>query len=265
MLRAMTNSRPERISLPLAEALHAIAPLPDRLAAAVRPRSGSLAESDQRQRVGRYTLELSSAALNIGIEHLVAWRALALGAGFLPAYTFLTLLRTAIECSAFARWLLDPGLDRDTRRRRGIGAQLADYDERRKWEAAAGVRPDPPGKPAKQRMADLEAEARRLGLKPIRPLNRVVLAARYVLEDGAQDKVGEMLYRVLSGAAHGKQWTVLQAVREITDDMWARTTIDQGLAASATMVAVVVARDSIDDLERYNGPLAAQDGRPSSG
>jgi len=246
---------PTRVAPELMAALGMIEPLPERLGAAVRPRPGSLADGDQRQRVGLYTLELATPALGIGVEHLAAWRALALDARWLPAYPFLSLLRVSIECGALARWLLEPGIDRDVRRRRGMGAQWVDYDERRKFENVAKVYPDPPGRSAHERQRDLETVAKRHGLPLIKPSPSTRLAEQYVLPATPPDdvKLGEMLYRVLSGAVHGRQWTLMQGAREIGHDRWGRTTINQGAATSAILVAAHVCMDALLDLERYTG------------
>jgi hypothetical protein len=136
-----------------------------------------------------------------------------------------------------------------------MGAQWVDYDQRRKFENAANVYPDSPGKPAQQRQRDLEAIAKRHDLALIKPPVSTRLAELYVLPatEPAQDKLGEVLYRTLSGAVHGRQWTLMHAEREIDHGRWGRTTINQRTATSATLVAVHVVMNALTDLERYTG------------
>src|SRR5829696_7116127 len=118
---------------------------------------------------------LAATAMAAALDHLRAWRTL-LKAGVMPSYAHMSLLRTAHESALLAYWLVEPGLDPDTRRARGIAAQRDDYEERRKFEASAGVTTPPSeGKLAEGRLADLMKEARRLGLTQVSKKRQVLL------------------------------------------------------------------------------------------
>jgi hypothetical protein len=93
--------------------------------------------------------------LSAALDHMRAWRTL-LHAGEVPTYAHFSLLRTAHESALIALWLLEPGLLADERRARGLAAQMADYEEKRKFqEDMAVMAVPPPAQTAAQRPAHL--------------------------------------------------------------------------------------------------------------
>jgi len=129
------------------------------------PAVGSTAASDLVEPERFYAHHLAQTCIRAALDHLVAWRHLQFKAGIMPMYAHMSLLRTAHEAALLAEWLMDPVIDDDTRRARGIAVQLEDYDERRKFEdSTGGPRMPLQGKNAAGRIADLKAVAGRLGL-----------------------------------------------------------------------------------------------------
>lgn len=249
-----------RVSPELVAALLAIEPLTARLHSATLARPGSPAAKDARARVGRHAHELATASLSMGVEHLEAWRLLAFEAHVLPPFVYLTLLRAGIEGAVMARWLLEAGITRDARRSRGLGAQWADYDDRRKFEEQSGMGPPRTGKRAVERMRDLKATAKKLGLPIANVPSRTRLCELYAIPLvplRARPTLGGELYRVLSGTPHGRQWTIpASAEWELMEGLppgarIARLTIDEGKAAGATTIAVRAMQSALADLEAY--------------
>lgn len=179
----------------------------------IRVEPGSQASSDGAKLIGRYGWQIASMRLGAASDHLQAWAELATPDPiFLPLYAQYSLLRTALECSATVRWLLDPASQTE-RIRRGVGAQLWDLEERAKSEAAArrhGRRMEPkePGKPAARRITDLLDRARAAGVRPSE-VNIVDICRSYGAMPGDPPGAGEGIYRILSAAAHGAQWLAL--------------------------------------------------------
>lgn len=263
----MSEPMEHRVSPELVAALLAIQPLTERLQAAIVPRPGSLAARDGGPRVGRHALELAIAALALGVEHLEAWRLLAFEAHVLPPFVYLTLLRAGIEGAVLARWLLEPGITRDARRSRGLGAQWADYDDRRKFEQQIGAGLARTGKRAVERIRDLEEKAKKLRLPITKVPTKTRLCELYampLLPPQVRSTLGGELYRMLSGTPHGRQWS-LPAIAE-----WelleglpprvqiARLTIDEAKAAALTTIVVRAIQTALADLEAYTvAPAAA--------
>jgi hypothetical protein len=260
MHQQMSQSNREPIPPDLVAALLAIEPLLPRLQVASVIRIGSQARSDARARVGRNALELAVAALAGGVEHLEVWRVLALRAGHLPPFSYMTLLRASMEGVVLARWLLEPRISPDERRARGLGAQWADYAERRKFERQRGMGKPRRGKRAAERMQDIENQAKRLGLTIRRPPDRTRLFELYALPSAErrEDSFGAELYRVWSGAPHGRQWTMPMTARhEVVGGQpagmrpLARLTIDTNTAAASTQIAVGATIVALMELEAY--------------
>lgn len=225
------------------------------------PTAHSQAARDGRLRIGRFAFELGHAALSVGLDHLEAWRVIVF-ARQIPTFAHFTLLRTAGDTSVLALWVCDPSIDAAERLRRGVGAQLADYTERRKFEDAAGSAGTPrTGKSARQRMQEVEAEARRYGVTGREPLGSTDLFARYASPPGMPER-GESLYRMLSAIAHGKQWALLpmadfEKLSEPTQTSAgiARLTIKTDFAALATHSILEIVESAVAALERYAGPV----------
>ena len=145
--------------------------------------------------------------------------------GLVPVYAHMSLIRTTYESALLSYWLLEPGLVPNGRRARGVAAQVADYDERRKFEEAAGIKiaPPPPGKLAAQRLADLKAVSTQLGLTRQNKKGETILVVTVPATVDLFDKYepampnakGQWRYRLYSGYAHAKQWaTTIGAQRQ---------------------------------------------------
>ncbi len=131
------------------------------------PAAGSTASDDLTDRMRAYAYDHAATAMRASLDHLRAWRTL-LVACEMPMRAHLSLLRTGHEAALLACWLAEPTIDADTRLARGVAAQAADYEERRKFEDAIGMRvATPPGKLASDRLSDLMAAASGRGL--VRP------------------------------------------------------------------------------------------------
>jgi hypothetical protein len=183
------------------------------IAVATPPAEGSAAEKDLAEKERAYAHDLAAIALWDALDHLLAWQNLLKG-GLVPVYAHMSLIRTAYESALLSYWLLEPGLVPDVRRARGVAAQIADYEERRKFEEAAGFKVPPPGKMAAQRLADLRAVSRQLGLTRQNRKGETILAVSVpatvelfdMYEAATPNAKGQWRYRLYSGYAHGKQW-----------------------------------------------------------
>ena len=135
------------------------------------PAEGSPAARDTTEQPERaYAHDQAHGCIRAALDHLVAWRQLLFKAGIMPMYAHMSLLRTAHEAALLAEWLMDPAIDDDTRRARGIAAQFEGYEERRKFEESIGGPRIPlQGKSASGRIADLMSVAGRLGLTEDKP------------------------------------------------------------------------------------------------
>jgi hypothetical protein len=124
------------------------------------PAPGSRAARDLADPARAYAHDQAIGCIKAALDHLVAWRALLVDAKIMPTYAHMSLLRTAHEAALLAQWLMDPSIDDDTRRARGIAAQFADYQERKKFEdSIGGPRMPLSGKSAADRITDLLATA----------------------------------------------------------------------------------------------------------
>ncbi len=179
-------------------------------------------------------------------------------AGEMPAYAHLSLLRTAHEAALLAYWLTEPTIDTDTRLARGVAAAAADYEERRKFEEAAGRVATPPGKLAVERLADLIAAADHRGLGLVRKNRRgdPILALQVpatvelfdLYEAARQGAKPQLLYRFYSGYAHAKQWALVQgAEQQAPFDPSGRTL---ALIQGSDAVAVVATQRTINAVRR---------------
>lgn len=200
--------------------------------------------------------------MTVGMDHAEAWRLLAAGED-LPTFAHFTLLRSVAEGAVIARWLVDKAVDSDERLRRGWGAQLADLEERRRMEDLAtrdGLElPRGQGLLARERITDLEKEAKDARISPRKPLGITDLFARYATPPKADlFGAGEALYRMLSAIAHGKQWALLP----MTTREWpaeeppagpVRLSIHFHMTALATRNVLIVAEAALQDIEVYGG------------
>jgi hypothetical protein len=128
--------------------------------------------------------------------------------GPFPIYSLMTLLRTPLETSALARWLLDPRASSTERVARGIAAQLEDYRQRREFETAVH-RTTPPasGATARDRYAQLEAARSASKLPKISVPKWTGLITDFGPIDDGRD--ASWSYRMASAFAHGFAWAAL--------------------------------------------------------
>lgn len=169
-----------------------------------------------------------------------------------------TLIRGAIEGTSVGRWLCDPTIDGTERLRRAAGVQLADYEERLRFERRIGARlakPKGRGRTAAQRIAALE---RRLGqTRPIPMPSATDLFARHALPDDKGLRPGEDLFRVISAIAHAKVWslpaltTVSERIEHPSGRLSMRLSSDDELILDVTQVAMRVAADALAAIEWY--------------
>ena len=170
------------------------------------PIPGSLAASDSAVPHARWVLLSANMALGVASDHLTAWK-LVVESRLIPIYSPMTLLRAALEGAVLCRWLVDPRPDALERVARGVVAQVADYDERHKWEAAIRA-PEPPpgaGKSGAGRLADLIAARAADGIPVVRLPGATDLAKRFGAP-GYRDVSG--YYRLMSAFAHAKPWAL---------------------------------------------------------
>ncbi len=139
-----------------------------------------------------------------------------------------------------------------------------DYDERRKLEADAGAPTEAvrTWQPAKARQREIEAALRRAKIKMEKPLGKTDLFHRYafpVSESTDSDPFGRVIYRILSGPAHGRQWAIIaNNDMELVDESparygsrLARVTARSDIMVLATEIAVRAFGRALDDVERY--------------
>lgn len=224
------------------------------------PATGSRAARDGRTKLGRIAWDLAAPATAVGLDHLRAWGHLRLEAGAQPIVGHLTLLRAALEGLAVTRWLCDPTIVADERIRRAAGVQLADYDQRLRFErrmASRLAQPVGDAKTAAQRIDALERLLHKEHVKPIGMPSATDLFARFVLDKAPGQLAGESLYRLISGIAHAKVWSLF-AISELGEAvdvgggrMAAKIAANEELAIMATKIAVLVAAQALADLEWY--------------
>ena len=220
----------------------------------LRVERGSRAASDGRLRVGRYAWEMASTKLASASDHLQAWDRI-LSARTIPIFAQYTILRSALETGAVARWIVGPE-EQTERIRRGVAAQRDDLAERKKFEDAGrryGESFDPrgPGKPASVRLAELATLASKHKVKRLEV--NVVEACRLFGRTG-EDKegAGEILYRLLSGATHGYQWVALPISDfEVHPGRVARLTVNPKYTLAATAMVIDVFVAAVREVDEY--------------
>jgi hypothetical protein len=220
----------------------------------------SLAAADARMsaRLGLEPFLNAGFQLSVSLDHLQTWRHVVFGggAGLQPAYAHMTLLRGAMEAAVVARWLVDSEVDPSERLARSADWDQVDYTKRKRIEEIIRARPKPPAKLASERMADLEAAARAIGLRPLRAVNVTDLFRAYCSQTGNR---GELIYSMMSAFAHGRSWSVFVSTL---------TPVGPGLPGTGglgtiganddhvvafTITAVRTAMMAVKDLERYCG------------
>jgi len=249
-----------KITALIRQLLAQVPELRDREQAIVRANtkgSGSLAELDGRHSLGRFVWELSAQALGVAGDHLETWRRLIEDARTQPGFAHVTILLGAIETSCLCRWLADPKVTSAERVRRGVAAQLDDWNERRKWELAAGADKMPRvgnGRTGAERVKELLADRSAAGVAEMQVPPIVDLCGRYA-GDGAFG--GGALYRLASAFAHGKQWTLLVSNAALPDGTAPdepgprRVTALDTISALVTLGAIRTFAAAVSDFEAY--------------
>lgn len=219
---------------------------------------GSPADVEKRDKPGAMAYDLAATYLRAALDHMRAWRTL-LHAGEVPTYAHFSLLRTAHESALIALWLLEPGLLADERRARGIAAQFADYEEKRKLQEDMAVTAvPPPAQTAAQRQAHLLRLAKQHGLTQPNRQGKDVLVISMPsavelfteFEPMRKDSKGKgsYLYRFYSGYAHAKQWALtLGAQRMAPFDATGRTL---ALVSSNDEATVAATHRTMNAIER---------------
>jgi hypothetical protein len=219
---------------------------------------GSSAEIDNRHALGRFTWELAGQALGVAGDHLETWRRLIEDAHAQPGWAHVTILRGAMETACLCRWLVDPTVSSAERLQRGVAAQLADWDERRKFEETTGVDKRPPrgkAKTAAERIKKIVDERDASGIGVVRPPLLVDLC-----RDFAISSLGGLgAYRLASGFAHGKQWTLLVSDATAPEGVDANEPGPRSVSASDNVTAVITAcavrtfAVAVSEFEAYTG------------
>ena len=220
------------------------------------PKPGSPAERERQTRYGAYAYDQAVTAIRAALDHLRAWKNL-LTAGQVPTYAHLSILRTAHEAALGTLWIVEPGITAPERLARGVAAQAADYEERRKLEAAIGLtNATPPGRLGGDRLADLMAEAKTLGLTRLDRRGDTILTVSVPATVDLFDRFepvpprarGQFVYRLYSGYAHAKQWALLLgAQRQAPYDEHGRTI---ALTQASDDVAVAATHRTVNAVER---------------
>jgi hypothetical protein len=162
------------------------------------PKEGSRAVADATVPFGPCALMYAGQSLQVAIDQLIAWHALFAVARHLPSFAHVTLLRTAIESAAKARWLVDMAEPSTERAFRGALCQLESTVELRRF-----VQTDPENEQLakiRRRERALRKVMARHGYDPGRKINSTEIAESY--------GIGEWAWRFTSGFAHGQEWAI---------------------------------------------------------
>jgi hypothetical protein len=195
---------------------------------ALEPVAGSAYELAIRLRGGRWAFDFARFHLASAEDHLTTV-AVILGSDWWPTYSWFALVRSWLEASARACWLLDPHLTPRQRQSRGFTEHLAKL--RGDLEFAR-----PPKRPAiLQKIRALRGEASHQGLqesfgnppkkgaaKPLvgfgitRPGPAKLLLTWFPDELApGDDPVGQFLYHVVSGPPHSEPWALLLPLERV--------------------------------------------------
>ncbi len=170
------------------------------------PARASSADRDFSGDLGSLPWVLATSVTVVGSEPLLIWHNLLNSGNLLPTYSQFVLMRATIEALVTVRWLLAPS-NRPERVGRAVALQLADYDERRKFENSffdlASLARTGDAKTAVDRLAELRTAASAEGILPA-----VVPSATDRVRDFAVmwNGDGEWVYRILSASTHALPW-----------------------------------------------------------
>jgi hypothetical protein len=196
------------------------------------PAPGSALAEDNR-RLGIYPgTHLVLAGLTGAIDHLDAFRQLIVKDRALHLVAPVTLLRSVLEEAGLALWLVDPG-QRQERLLRALRAHHRDMNDRAEYEKVRPPALGPKGKTASARCKQIRELAGALGLDQSKVAG--TLSASGVIDRACQalgpaGAEGPRLWRLSSGLAHGRHWTVMHGYE--LQDAW-----DSGGGFAAVKVA----------------------------
>lgn len=196
----------------------------ERLAVEPAPAS-SLAAADLQDRSLRHVYDIPQFALSAALDHLETIGLLFAGQ-MLPAFSLMTLTRSAFETALAARWILEPE-ERDERRARGFAGQWANLVERGKFLGSLHSPAEPQdfvntfeGVLAEARPYGLTHERNGRELLRLSMPNTIELVQRF-----PPDRGSEWLYRYQSGYSHARVWAmtltlVLADAEDLGNDMF---------------------------------------------
>lgn len=223
------------------------------------PAAGSLAAADEALPDARLVTIYAGQALTMAIDHLSAWRLLINGPE-VPIRAHLTLLRAALEGAVRCRWHVDPTVDSGTRVGRGFAERRDDQRERRNFETSAegGTKPATRGMTGAQRLAALDdpaavAEREAAGVRSVAYAGTTSLMTAYGLEPW---------FRLASGLAHGKEWTLAATRLEPTPGQPPGSKLRSGVFSASETVAVAMTTVALDAIGQALGELEAYRSAP---
>jgi hypothetical protein len=124
-----------------------------------------------------------------------------------------TCVRSMLESSALAAWILDPTVDAKTRVGRSLALRYEGQEQKVKFGRAAGI-DEKEIQAAEARIDEIERVALGMGYAPVRDKNnrRIGIGQR---APAATDIIKMMLdeecaYRLLSAVAHGHSWAIVR-------------------------------------------------------
>ncbi len=164
-------------------------------------RPGTPFASDRSIHESRFVRIHAWQAVSSSIDHIRAWK-LLVECGRIPITSHLTLLRSSLEGSVRARWLLDKRLAPLTRVARGYAAKRDDFEEHQKFQESRGQphpKPGPKGMWAAERIPELDKKRSDAGIPVVGYADTTSLMVKYDFE---------RWYRLASAAAHGKEWAL---------------------------------------------------------
>lgn len=195
-----------RITEQLVQALSRVEPLRARyhVIATHGAAPGSAMAVDLAHPLGDHVWTQATQGWAVGSDHALAWAELLTKAHAHPMHAHASLLRGGLEGAVTCRYLVDPSLDHAMRLRRAANLQLADLQERAKWERSTRIDKrtfTPPAKRASARVTDLAAEMKQAGVVREDPWGMTTRFRHY--------SKGEWLFQMLSALAHGRSWSLL--------------------------------------------------------
>ena len=161
---------------------------------------------------------LAQSAIAQASDHLEAFRSLLQDLRVVHPWAQYTLLRGALENASTALWLIAPDLP-DERRFRALRLAARDILDSRNAQPLHGQKP-PSGRTHDERLDELKTLAapnrrQEVGARPI-SYKRIVREAAEAA--GREPDFHELLWRTLSGLAHGASWASLSSLpRSITE------------------------------------------------